>query len=44
MSRCVLVMIALSQATLIHVRDGKGAIPHPIFNEAYQLHTTTSPL
>ena len=38
------LLAALSQASYIHVRDGKGAIDHHRFNQAYQLHTTTSPL
>jgi arginine/lysine/ornithine decarboxylase len=38
------LLAALSQATFIHVRDGRAVIPHGVFNEAYQLHTTTSPL
>jgi len=38
------MLAALSQASFIHVRDGKGAIDHHRFNQAYQLHTTTSPL
>jgi arginine decarboxylase len=38
------LLAALSQASYIHVRDGKGAIDHHRFNQAYQMHTTTSPL
>ena len=38
------LLAALSQATFIHVREGRAAIPHHVFNEAYCLHTTTSPL
>src|SRR6516165_749566 len=38
------LLAALSQASYIHVRDGKGAIDHHHFNQAYQMHTTTSPL
>jgi len=38
------MLAALSQASFIHVRDGNGAIDHHRFNQAYQLHTTTSPL
>src|SRR5262249_16133006 len=37
------LLAALSQASYIHVRDGKGAVDHHRFNQAYQLHTTTSP-
>ncbi len=38
------LLAALSQSSYIHVRDGKGAIDHHRFNQAYMLHTTTSPL
>ena len=38
------LLAALSQASYIHVRDGKGAIDHHVFNQAYMLHTSTSPL
>ena len=38
------MLAALSQASFIHVRDGKGAIDHHRFNQAYMMHTTTSPL
>ncbi len=38
------MLAALSQASYIHVRDGKGAIDHHRFNQAYMMHTTTSPL
>jgi arginine decarboxylase len=38
------LLAALSQASYIHVRDGKGAIDHQRFNQAYTMHTTTSPL
>jgi arginine decarboxylase len=38
------LLAALSQASYIHVRDGKGAIDHHVFNQAYMMHTTTSPL
>ena len=38
------MLAALSQASYIHVRDGKGAIDHHQFNQAYMMHTTTSPL
>jgi arginine decarboxylase len=38
------LLAALSQASYIHVRDGKGAIDHHCFNQAYMMHTTTSPL
>lgn len=38
------MLAALSQASFIHVRDGNGSIDHHRFNQAYQMHTTTSPL
>ena len=38
------LLAALSQASYIHVRDGKGAIDHHCFNQAYMMHTSTSPL
>jgi arginine decarboxylase len=38
------LLAALSQASLLHIRDGRGAIPHSRFNESYMLHASTSPL
>ena len=38
------LLAALSQASYIHIRDGRGAIDHHQFNQAYMMHTTTSPL
>ena len=38
------LLAALSQAAFIHIRDGRRAIPHERFNEAYCLQATTSPL
>ena len=38
------LLAALSQSSFIHVRNGKGAIDHHRFNQAYMMHTTTSPL
>ena len=38
------MLAALSQSSYIHVRDGKGAIDHHRFNQAYMMHTSTSPL
>ena len=35
---------ALSQTSFIHIRDGKGAIDHGRFNEAYCQQASTSPL
>jgi arginine/lysine/ornithine decarboxylase/CheY-like chemotaxis protein len=38
------LLAALSQASYIHVRDGRNAIPHPRFNESFMMHGSTSPL
>ena len=38
------LLAALSQASFIHVREGRRKVPHAAFNEAYMMHTTTSPL
>ena len=38
------LLAALSQASYIHVRDGREAIPHDRFNQSYMMHATTSPL
>ena len=38
------LLAALSQSSFIHIRDGRGAIDHSRFNQAYMMHTTTSPL
>ncbi|HEY2455312.1 MAG TPA: arginine decarboxylase [Scandinavium sp.] len=35
---------ALSQASYIHVREGRGAVNFARFNQAYMMHATTSPL
>lgn len=35
---------ALSQASYIHVRDGRGSVDFSRFNQAYMMHATTSPL
>lgn len=35
---------ALSQASYIHVRNGKDSIDFQRFNQAYMMHATTSPL
>ncbi|WP_397452582.1 Orn/Lys/Arg decarboxylase N-terminal domain-containing protein [Pseudomonas sp. NA-150] len=37
------LLAALSQASMIHVRDGRGAIPHGRFNESFMMHASTSP-
>jgi arginine decarboxylase len=38
------LLAALSQTSFIHIRDGRGAIDHGRFNEAYVSQATTSPL
>ena len=38
------LLAALSQTSLIHVREGRGAIDHGRFNEAYAAQNSTSPL
>lgn len=38
------LLAALSQSSYIHVRDGRKAIPHNVFNESYMMYATTSPL
>jgi arginine decarboxylase len=38
------LLAALSQTSYIHVRDGRGAIDHGRFNEAYCAQASTSPL
>lgn len=38
------LLTALSQASYIHVRDGRDPISHDRFNQSYMLHATTSPL
>ena len=37
------LLAALSQASFLHVRDGRGAIPHSRFNESYMMQASTSP-
>lgn len=38
------LLAALSQTSYIHVREGRGAIDHGRFNEAYAAQNSTSPL
>ena len=38
------LLAALSQASFLHIRDGRSAIPHSRFNESYMLQASTSPL
>ncbi|WP_355662401.1 Orn/Lys/Arg decarboxylase N-terminal domain-containing protein [Halomonas salifodinae] len=37
------LLAALSQASMIHVRDGRNPIEHARFNEAFMMHASTSP-
>ncbi len=37
------LLAALSQASMIHIRDGRRPIPHAHFNEAFMMHASTSP-
>ncbi|WP_260854250.1 Orn/Lys/Arg decarboxylase N-terminal domain-containing protein [Paraburkholderia sp. BCC1886] len=37
------LLAALSQASMIHVRDGRRPISHARFNEAFMMHASTSP-
>ncbi len=37
------LLAALSQASYIHVRDGRRPIDHARFNEAFMMHASTSP-
>ncbi len=37
------LLAALSQASMIHVRDGRSPIEHARFNEAFMMHASTSP-
>ncbi len=38
------LLAALSQASYLHIRDGRSAIPHARFNESFMMHSSTSPL
>ncbi len=38
------LLAALSQASFLHVRDGRSPIPHARFNESFMMHASTSPL
>jgi len=38
------LLAALSQASMVHVRNGRVPIEHSRFNEAFMMHTSTSPL
>ena len=38
------LLAALSQASFLHIRDGRSPIPHARFNESFMMHASTSPL
>ncbi|MFL6581943.1 MAG: Orn/Lys/Arg decarboxylase N-terminal domain-containing protein [Burkholderiales bacterium] len=38
------LLAALSQASYLHIRDGRSPISHARFNEAFMMHASTSPL
>lgn len=38
------LLAAISQSSLISVRDGRKPVPHARFNESYMMHGSTSPL
>lgn len=38
------LLAALSQASMLHVRNGRSPVEHARFNEAFMMHTSTSPL
>lgn len=37
------LLAALSQASLISIRDGRKPVPHARFNESFMMHASTSP-
>ena len=37
------MLAALSQTSFIHVRDGRNPVEHQRFNEAFMMHSSTSP-
>lgn len=37
------LLAALSQASFIHIRDGRNTIDHARFNESFMMHASTSP-
>jgi arginine/lysine/ornithine decarboxylase len=37
------LLAALSQASFIHIRDGRDSIEHARFNESFMMHASTSP-
>jgi lysine decarboxylase/arginine decarboxylase len=37
------MLAALSQASMVHIRQGRAPLPEDRFNEAFMMHTSTSP-
>lgn len=37
------LLAALSQASMLHLREGRAKIPHERFNESFMMHASTSP-
>lgn len=37
------LLAALSQASMIHIKNGKYPLDHALFNEAFMMHASTSP-
>lgn len=37
------LLAALSQASMLHLREGRASVPHERFNEAFMMHASTSP-
>ena len=37
------LLAAFSQASYIHIRDGRNPVPHERFNESFMMHGSTSP-
>lgn len=38
------LLAALSQASMVHIRQGRAPVEHCRFNEGFMMHSTTSPL
>lgn len=38
------LLAALSQASYLHIRNGRQPVDHELFNEAFMMHASTSPL
>lgn len=37
------LLAALSQASMLHLREGRAEVPHERFNESFMMHASTSP-